>query len=513
MIPDGTSIGVYSISRWFNHFNGKGDSLHIDPYLTGTVTTFSSNAPIGDSAPTGSTYATGVLSQSGNVAMHPEKNPNDLFEVDSIRQLQPATTILEASKILLGKSVGIVATCEFPHATPADFSAHHYNRSNYGALASQMAYQNLNVLFAGGNSLVTDDIKKHLSNRGTTLIQDDRQALLNYNGSPNVWALYGKKALPYDIDRNPEEIPSIAEMTRKALEVLSKDENGFFLMVEGSQVDWAAHANDVAAIIHEFLAFDEAVGAVMDFAEKDGNTAVVIMSDHGNSGITLGSKRCPGYDKLPIENLFEAVSKYQLSANGLEAILVNTKPEEMRATFAKYTGIELTDEELKLLLSSKNYKESNYMEIANSPNMIHTIGEILTSRTCFGFTTGGHTGEETLLASYHPAGDELRGHVKNTQVNRYLQSVSGLDMNLTQLSDKLFAKHTDVLDGFKYDVDMKDPKFPVLTVKKGRKKMAIKAFTSVITVNGKPVDLGSVVVYIDKNNTFYLPADIAKYLD
>ena len=63
MIPDGTSIGVYSAARWFKHYNNMGDGLMIDPYITGTVTTFSSNAPIGDSAPTGSTYATGVLQQ------------------------------------------------------------------------------------------------------------------------------------------------------------------------------------------------------------------------------------------------------------------------------------------------------------------------------------------------------------------------------------------------------------------------------------------------------------------
>jgi len=85
MIPDGTSIGVYSAARWFKYYNNQGESLHIDPYLTGTVTTFSSNAPIGDSAPTSSTYATGILQQSGNVAIYPEKSDNDIFPVDESR--------------------------------------------------------------------------------------------------------------------------------------------------------------------------------------------------------------------------------------------------------------------------------------------------------------------------------------------------------------------------------------------------------------------------------------------
>jgi len=106
MIPDGTSVGVYSAARWFKFYNKLGDGLNLDPYFTGTVTTFSSNAPIGDSAPTGSTYATGVLQQSGNVAIYPDASENDLFPVDTTRTWQPAATILEALKIEKQKDGG-----------------------------------------------------------------------------------------------------------------------------------------------------------------------------------------------------------------------------------------------------------------------------------------------------------------------------------------------------------------------------------------------------------------------
>ncbi|MGB4016333.1 alkaline phosphatase [Petrimonas mucosa] len=512
MIPDGTSVGVYSAARWYKFYNKMGDRLFIDPYFTGTVTTHSSNAPIGDSAPTSSTYATGILQKTGNVAIHPEADPgNDIYPVDASRTYQPAATVLEAAKMLKNKAVGLVFTCEFPHATPADFSAHHYNRGAYKFLAPQMAYQNMDVVFGGGNSILTDDIINHFKENGTRLIQNDRKALLDYDGEGKVWALFGDKALPYSMDRNPDQVPSIAEMTAKALELLSRKEEGFFLMVEGSQVDWAAHANDAVAMITEYLAFDEAVGEVMKFAEKDGNTAVVIMSDHGNSGLTIGSRSCPGYDKLSIEQLFGTVSNYKLSANGLEAILVNCKPDQIKAEFKKYTGIDITDEELQTLLSSKNYKESDYTKVGTSNNMAHNIVNIMNSRTCFGFTTGGHTGEETLLASYHPQGDILRGNVHNVEVNAYLQKLLGLDRPLQQLSDEIFARHTDVFTGekIKVTVDKKDPDFPVLTVKKGKNRLEVKAFSSVAKLNGKPFDMGSVAVYIDKNDTFYLPKALA----
>lgn len=181
-----------------------------------------------------------------------------------------------------------------------------------------------------------------------------------------VWALFGEKALPYDLDRNPDEVPSLAEMTEKALEILSKQENGFFLMVEGSQVDWAAHANDPVGIVTEFLAFDEAVGKVMDFARSNGETAVVVLADHGNGGFTIGSSRCKGYDKLSLAELFSTVSQCKLTASGIEAVLVNTPREKLKDEFKKYTGIDLTDEEVEILLSSKNYKAGDYTQVKNS---------------------------------------------------------------------------------------------------------------------------------------------------
>ena len=187
-------------------------------------------------------------------------------------------------------------------------------------------------------------------------------------------------------------------------------------------------------------------------------------------------------------------------------------PENIKTEFEKYTGIDITDEELKTLLSSKNYKEGDYTKVGTSNNLAHNIVNIMNSRTCFGFTTGGHTGEETLLASYHPQGDILKGNVRNTEVNEYLQKVVGLDKSLQELSDEIFAKHTDVFAGQKFTVNKKDPGFPVLTVKKGRNTLEVKAFSSVAKLNGKPFDIGSVVVYIDKNDTFYLPKELAKKL-
>ena len=508
MIPDGTSLSVVSASRWVKAYRNEGNHLNIDPYLSGTVTTFSSNAPIGDSAPTTSTYMTGVPQQAGNVSMYPVADPaNDIVKLNPDSAYQPLATILEAMKMEQKKAAGLVVTCEFPHATPADCASHYYSRSKYPVLAPQMAANNLNVMFGGGNDFITNEMKAHLKSTGTSLFQDDKKGMMNFTGE-RVWALFDKQAMPYDLDRNPDLMPSMAEMTTKALEILNKNPNGFFLMVEGSKVDWAAHANDPAGMIGEFLAFDKAVGAAIEFAKKDGNTTIVVLPDHGNSGFSIGRNGLKkSYTSLTKDDLFGTVSKIKRTAEGLEKILLNTKPENIKEVFMQYTGIEITNDELKTLAGSKNYKAEDYTQVSNSNNMTHNITVMLNERMPFGFTTGGHTGEEVFLAVYHPQGDVLKGNVRNTDVHQYLYKVAGLEKPMNQLTSEIFAKHTDVFNGLKYTI-IQGKDFPKLVVKYKRKTLEIPAYSSVASLNGVPFSLGSVVVYVDKNNTFYLPKNL-----
>lgn len=511
MIPDGTSIGVVSAARWYQIYNNLGgDNLAIDPYLCGTVKTFSSNAPIGDSAPTTSCYMTGVLQQTGNVAIYPVADPaNDLVPVDPTMAYQPLATILEAAKYQQNKSTGLVVTVEFPHATPADCSAHYYARGKYDYIASQMAYQNLDVMFGGGNSIITDDIKQYFKSTGTTLIQDDVNTFRNFKGKEKIWALFCDREHPYDLDRDDTQIPSLAEMTEKALDRLSQNENGFFLMVEGSKVDWSAHGNDAVGCITEFLAFDRAIAKVMDFAKKNGETTVIILPDHGNSGFTIGRRDLKSYDKATKDQLFKNVSQYKKTGEGLEKILLKTDPSQFKSVFKEYTNIDLKDDELNLLLSSQNYKhESDYMKVSNSVNMVSSIINIMNAHTYFGFTTGGHTGEEVFLAAYHPNGDLPIGMNTNKEINQYLFDAMGLKTSLTEMTNEIFAKHTDVFKGLEYSID-KSTDFPVLKVKKGKNVLTIPAFKSVAYLNGKLITLNSVTVYIDKNDTFYIPRSLA----
>lgn len=508
LIPDGTSVDVLSLSRWYKHGTCNQDVcwLNIDPYISGMVKTHSSDAPIGDSAPTGSTYATGYLSQSGFVATYPISSgkERDLVKVDPARSYQPLYTILEAAK-LNGKSTGLVVTCQFPHATPADFSAHTPERDKYFDIAKQMVHNRLNVVFGGGTKYLSPQVRDDKEDLTSVLKQRNykyvtsRNDFLNVNSSDSlVWGLFAEDALPNDIDRNKELVPSISEMTQKAIEVLSQNKNGFFLMVEGSKVDWAAHNNDPVGIVTEFLAFDEAVKQAIDFAKKDGNTAVIVCSDHGNSGISIGGPRTrSGYDTLSVKSMVQPLRNIKLTADGLTAkISPLTTNDEIVSVFKEHTQIQLNAAELDAVIKAKN-----------SFGLSRAIAKIYTERSYVGFTTSGHTGEDVLLASYHPANYRLTGVVQNSEVNAYMREISG-NVNLDSLTAQYYTRDSIILKGLSWNiVSKKDTanvtQYAKLIIKKSPKskmRAEVKAYTDYVTVfNGnkvvKTIPLNSVVVY------------------
>lgn len=530
LIPDGTSLATVSIARWLQWYNDPSKpKLNIDPYLCGTVRTHSSNAPIGDSAPTTSCYMTGYPSRTGYVSTYPESDgDNDIYPTDPKRAFQPLTTVLEAAKMVQGKSTGLVFTCEFPHATPADCSAHSYKRGKYEWIAPQMVHNDLDVVIGGGTSILTQEMEDYLTANGYAVYKDDLKGMRADEGK-KMWALYGKKEMAYDIDRNPDEQPSLEEMTRKAIGKLAANPNGFFLMVEGSKIDWAAHGNDPVGMATDMLAFDRACGAALEFARENGETAVVILPDHGNSGISLGRASCKGYDKLTKDQLFHQFSQYKLTAEGF-ANQVNSRPaSEVQDIFRTYAGFELTPDELKALNNCKDYKNSPIpaaersaegMASLYSGSLTGFMAQLLTSRTCFGFTTGGHTGEEVFLAAYHPEGTLPLGMHTNIEINHYLCALFGLNGKLDELTARNFAPHTEVFKEYTCEMipaadEKGSPTLIVKNKKNKKKQLTITPFTNIVKAGkkgGEEIRLKSVIVYVDKNNTFYLPTDLAEYL-
>ncbi len=521
LITDGTSFSTVSLARWMQYYNDSTKpNLMIDPYLCGTVRTNCSDSPIGDSAPTTSCYMTGHASRAGYVSTFPPDHGKDNIDpIDGTKAYGPMATLLEAAKQLQGKSTGLVVTCVFPHATPADCSAHYYNRGAYDIIAEQQVHQNMDVVIAGGGAYLKDRHEQYLKKHGYTVLRDDAEGLRNCK-SDKLWALFKQGDMDYDIDRDNAKQPSLAEATQIALKKLSKNKKGFFLMVEGSQVDYAAHNNDPAALSPEFLAFDKACGVALDFARRDGNTAVVIVPDHGNSGMSIGCSRLSNYSRQPKDVLFGPIAKYKMSARRMAQKLNEEPFDSVRSLFLTYEGCELTDEEVDQLAHCKNYEKSPLpKELRNRGGLEGFVISLLNKRNYLGWTTFGHTGEEVFLAAYHPKGTIPMGMSTNVQLSHFLQACFGLYGKMDQFTDRIFTHHDVAFKGYDYEIVKSEEKgvFPKLVVKNPRngKQLTVEAFTNVATLTGtapRVVETPSVMTYVDRTDKFYVPRDLGNLL-
>lgn len=534
LIPDGCSLATVSTARWYQwYMNPDKEFLYVDPYLSGTVRTTCSNAPIGDSAPTTSCYMTGYPSLSGWVSTYPIADAkNDIYPMDPAKAYQPITTVLEAARLMYGKSTGLVCTCEFPHATPADCSSHSYNRSNYDWIIPQQVHNGINVLIGGGAGLLPQESEDFLKSKGYGVFRNDIEAMRSYKGD-NMWALYGHSAMAYDMDRDATKEPGIDEMTKIAIEKLSKNPNGFFLMVEGSKVDWAAHDNDAIAMATDFLAFDRACHEAFEFAKRDGNTAVIVAPDHGNSGISIGRRDQGDYSKRTKDQLFGALSKYRASADEMSRKINKVPFEDLQKVFKEYCAFELTEREVEAIKNCKDYNMSpipkeqrkNVRGSLYNSGLSRMIAQMMTERTGLAFTTNGHTGEDVFLASYHPQDKHrAKGMLTNVQLNEYLCNMLGTThASLDSLTAANFASHKEVLKDYNCNiVTMKhEGKDAATLTVKGK----IQGKTSILTLHAgsniveiktgkkiRQVELPSVTVYVDKNETFYLKRDLINYI-
>lgn len=529
MIPDGTSLSALSLARWYQRYNAPDQHhLTIDDLLRGTVITYSSDAPIGDSAPTTSCYMSGVVSQTGFISTYPEVTDHDIVPTDSTRSLRPAVTLAEAGKWKLHKRIGLVVTCEYPHATPADCVAHSYDRRRYDMLSPQMASLPVDVMLGGGTSILKKEERDLLASAQIPLIEDNLAAMRAYKGS-SLWCLFGKKAMPFDLDRDTTAVPSLAEMTAKALECLSTNNNdGFFLMVEGSKVDWAAHANDPVGIATEMLAFDRAVRVALDFAKRNGETAVVVVPDHGNSGLSVGDATLPHYDKASAEELFGLLTSVRRTASGMAEQLNAADRDRAEEFFRTYAGITLTKEDLHRIYTARDYKHSPLDRDSLAATSMYgsalsdAIAAIYRSRMPFGFTTKGHTAEDVFLGVYHPNGTVPHGVLLNTELNRYLCALWGLEGVLPRLTEEAYVPFAELFPGKTLRVlgEQKHPEYLSFDWRRGvevriypyTRRMEVGSKRAFARGKQKTVQTPNNSVWMDKNGTLYLNRNIEQLI-
>jgi alkaline phosphatase len=440
LIPDGCGSEQYTLARWV-----KGAPLAFDSILVGGVRTFIADSVVADSAPAATAYASGLRTADKRLGVGPQAEgllpgqppPGEMA-------LRPLATVLEAAR-LKGKSTGLVVTARVSHATPAAFAAHVYGRDDETAIAKQMAHQGLDVLMGGGRRQFLPaaaggaredglDLLARFVQRGyqTPRTRQELAAVDTARGR-RVLGLFADDHMRADLDRpalSPNE-PTLAEMTAKALEVLAKNPKGFFLMVEGSQVDWACHANDPAHLVGDMLAYDRAVQVALDFARRDGATLLIAMSDHNTGGMSIGNYSTnKSYSQTKLPSLVEPLAKMRLTAKPLwDKLEGQVSPERLKEAVGQWWGMEIDEEEAEriIALAEQQYKKEPH----------YALGEILSvSHTKVGWTTHGHAGGDVPLFAFGPG--RPAGLLEAPEVGLSVARALGAD--LRALDRRLYAE-------------------------------------------------------------------------
>ena len=273
LIGDGMGLSAVSTGFYF----GDQPSVFKRFQEIGLQQTSSASHKVTDSAASGTALATGTKTYNGAIGVDTSK-----AAVQSIAELVASQ----------GWSTGVVATSTISHATPASFYAHVELRSMEEEIAAQLLDSEIDFFAGGGRAKFNkrsdgSDLLQLASDKGFIIDTSALAAPGSLSADQKYGFLPQAGAMPPMSEGRGDFLP---EATSLAISFLSQNQEGFFLMVEGSQIDWAGHANSSDYLVDEMLDFEKVIAAALDFAEKDGNTLVVVTADHETGGFTLGPK-------------------------------------------------------------------------------------------------------------------------------------------------------------------------------------------------------------------------------
>lgn len=422
LVSDGMSTGTLNMADlYLSRKTGKGSSW-LNLYRENKVSRAlmdmaSASSIVTDSAAASSSWGGGARINNGGLNMGVNGEPH--------------LPIWQKFKAV-GKKTGCVTTVPITHATPAGFCINQKSRNDQASIAEKYLEHGFDVLMGGGNEYFSSDKRKDKKNmyaafasKGYSVVHS-RNEMLSAPISKPILGVFNDNGLPYTKDRENnkeliESTPSLAEMTQKAIESLKDTPKGFVLQVEAGKVDWAAHANDIAGLLYDQVAFDEAVAVAMDFAENDEETLVIITTDHGNAnpGVISGDDANDNFDSI---QKYKHTNEWILNGIGKETSVNGVKE---RVEYAN--GFSLTDEEAKTLLSY--YDSLQPEEGLYNPRKLPfgALAEIQKQHNSVGWISMQHSADYVELAMYGPGSQSLKPFIKNTELHYFMLEAAEVD--------------------------------------------------------------------------------------
>ena len=405
MIGDGMGPAYTAAYRYYQA-KGQPDvqSLTVfDRLLTGMVGTYpQDDTEVTDSAAAVTALATGHKSRNGYIAVTADK--------------KPVETLLERAKSL-GYLTGMVASSEVVHATPAGFVAHYPDRKAYNKLADQFMEQHpsggldFDLLFGGGKKYFRrkdKDLWGEFKALGYSRA-DSWQAFDQLDTLPAV-ALLAEAGLPYAIDSAASMQNRVERMTAKALCLLGDNKKSFFIMIEGSQIDWCGHDQDIACAMAEMDDFAAAIELAKTFVDDHPNTLLVVTADHSTGGLALGDKL---ENRVKYQWYTDVIERIKGSVWTIQDTMMHD-PLHWEQHWNDLTGIALTKEERQAL--AERVKEP-VCTVEDDPCLLGRLAmDIINARSNTGWTTLGHTAVDVPLFSYGKGSELFRSYLDNTDL-------------------------------------------------------------------------------------------------
>lgn len=420
LVSDGMSSGTLAMAdHLFKRKMGRQSTwiqLYQDKKINRAIMDMASaNSLVTDSAAASSSWGGGVRVANGSLNM----GANNEKYVPIMQKFKSA-----------GKSVGCVTTVPITHATPAGFCVNMKSRDQQAEIAEEYKSLRFDVMMGGGNEYFSSsgrgdgrDMYAEFNADGFQVVRDKTAMLSAKPGTP-ILGVFSDSGLPYTVDQQADAIltntiPTLAEMTKKAIECMSQNKKGFVLQVEAGKVDWAAHANDTAALLYDQIAFDDAVTEAMTFAEKDKKTLVIITTDHGNGnpGLIYGSKADENFERF-----FDI---RQSNENLLDNIKRGDSVSAVREKIEQAWNVGVKAEEASGIHQFYNEIKANG-EFAVLKKPFRPLAQLQEKYFSVGWACMSHTSDYVEFAAYGPGMDLFPPFLLNTDVHPLLLKATGV---------------------------------------------------------------------------------------
>ncbi len=423
MVSDGMSPGIVTLAEAFSQRAlRKGtfwyELLSHPAANHGLMDTASADSLVTDSAAASSSWGCGQRVNNGSLNFSPDG-----------KALTPIAAILKEK----GVRTGLVTTATITHATPAGFAASARSRGDEQGVATQYLNR-VDVLLGGGAPFFSAssredgrDLFAEYASAGYGIARSRDELLKSKDGK--LLGIFSRGHLPFTIDRDHNEttaaaVPTLAEMTRAALERLLPGDTPFLIQIEGARVDHAAHLNDIGALLWDQLAFDDAAATATAMTSDRDDILIVLTSDHGNAnpGLNGIGSAFTGNEQALAKVLGMKASYERLFAEWRKTE-GGTVPQ-LTALVEELLGITLKTEEASALLERLAGRSAPEWS-RNFTNPEGLLGKLLGNHTGIGWTGISHTSDPTIVTALGPQSERFSGLVKNTDVFRHLRETLG----------------------------------------------------------------------------------------